>query len=124
MLHRAKIAASSAAVLIGTVALGGCANELAEPTFGERVAAEGGNTTAIADSWTRGESMIAEGRELVDEGEDNIDDGEELVDDGEDLIKRGRREIRRGEELIAGGQRMQRDAEASYRQTRTSQAAL
>lgn len=116
MFHNAKMGIAPVAGLVGAMGLGACANEPAEPTFGERVAAEGGNVTAIAERWTGGEAMIAEGRDLVDEGEENVDDGEELVDEGENLIKTGRREIRRGEELIAGGQRMQRDAEASYRQ--------
>ena len=84
--------------LAAALALAAC--QATEPTFGERVRAEGGRLAAMGEDWTRGERMIREGRELVERGED--------------LIAKGRRDTRRGEKMIREGRELQREAEAAY----------
>jgi len=80
-------------------------------SFAARVAAEGGDYTAIAERWQEGQTSIRRGEDLVEDGEDAIDEGEELVEDGE-------RMVRRGETLIREGRREKAAAEEAYR-TRT-----
>lgn len=107
MLHR--IATATAA--FGLLALGACAAP--EPTFGDRLAALGGETSSLAQRWNDAQEKIAEGRDLVGEGEDDLDEGE-------DLVASGRSKVRNGERMIDEGLREQRAVEQAYRQGQTS----
>jgi hypothetical protein len=98
---------STAPLLLAAAALAGCA--ASEPTFGERVALEGGEVAALGESWTEGREAVERGRALVEEGED-------AVDEGEALAAEGRADIRRGERLIREGREAQAEAEARYRE--------
>ena len=54
-------------VLLAALALAACASP--DPDrFGATVAAEGGATQQIGESWLEGEVMIAEGKELIEDG--------------------------------------------------------
>jgi hypothetical protein len=86
-------------VLLAALALAACASP--DPDrFGAKVAAEGGATQQIGESWLEGEVMIAEGKELIE--------------DGEDLVAKGKKKVRKGEGMVRDGERMMKEAEKAY----------
>ena len=93
-------------VLLAALALAACSSP--DPDrFGAKVAAEGGATQQIGESWLEGEEMIAEGKELIEDGEDDVDDGEDLISDG-------KKKVRKGEAMVREGERMMKEAEKAY----------
>ncbi len=74
-------------VLGGAVLLGGCMSR--EPTFGERVLAEGESRVEMARLW--------------EAGKEDAREGEKRVREGRRLVESGRAQLRKGEQLVASG---------------------
>lgn len=70
-------------------ALAGCASE--EPTFGERLQAEGASLAAIGDQWVEGQTKLERGEELIEEGNELVEEGQKKLEKGERLVEEGRR---------------------------------
>lgn len=75
--------------------LAGCASK--EPTFGERMFAEGETRIEYAKLWeegkndvVKGDKLVNKGRELVEDGRDNLREGEQLVANGKMLAQSSR----------------------------------
>ncbi|NCT40605.1 MAG: hypothetical protein GW778_02965 [Alphaproteobacteria bacterium] len=75
--------------------------------FATQLQAKGSEYSQIADSWKKGDELIAEGKSLVERGEDDISRGEKL-------LKKGNKELKKGESLIRRGQTLKQNAESSY----------
>jgi len=85
------------------VILFGCASP--EPTFGERLQAEGAGLAAIGDQWVEGRKKLERGEALIEEGNDLVEEGQEKLEKGEDLVEEGRRLMEESEqryEALAG----------------------
>ena len=77
--------------------MAGCASE---PSVGDRMISQGGDTLNLGQQWNEGRKLVSEGKDLVEEGEEQIEDGEELIDEGKDNIKEGKKMIRKGKEMM------------------------
>ena len=97
------------------LALSACSSGPDPDTFGGRLALEGGEMTAIGESWTDAQERIERGRALVETGEDRIERGRNQISKGRKAVDRGEDEIARGRRLIAEGERDTASAEETYR---------
>lgn len=87
----------SLTLALGSIALlGGCAS--GEPTFGERLEAEGAGLAAIGERWTEGQEKLERGEELIEEGKDLVEEGRKKQKKGRHLVEEGRRLIEESEE--------------------------
>ncbi|MCK5932593.1 MAG: hypothetical protein KAG89_10535 [Fulvimarina manganoxydans] len=67
-------------------ALAGCASE---PTFGERLVAEGQSRAEMGAQAVQAEKDIARGRQLIEEGRSQERDARAKLDEGQRLVDRG-----------------------------------
>lgn len=67
-------------------ALAGCASE---PTFGERLMAEGQSRAEMGEQAVQAEKDIERGRRLIEEGRSQERDARDKLDEGRRLVDRG-----------------------------------
>lgn len=79
-------------LMISLIMLSGCATK--EPTFGDRVLADGESRVAIAEQWEagkreseKGEKQVREGRKLVEKGRADLREGERLIASGNAAVQ-------------------------------------
>ncbi len=96
------------------VALSGCAAKTEAPSFGSRLALEGGEVAALGKEWNKAQASAAEGRALIGKGEKQIRKGEKEIASGEANIDDGQAKIVRGKRMVTEGERLAAAAEAKY----------
>lgn len=74
-------------LLVAPLLFCSCASE---PTFGDRLIAQGESTRTIGEQWNKGNSLITEGEKQKKKGRQMIEEGEKLIKKGEKNIERGR----------------------------------
>lgn len=86
-----RILAMSTTLLLLT----GCASK--EPTFGDRVAAEGAGIESLGNQWQAGKKLVEKGRKQIRKGESLLARGRESIDSGEAAVEKGERMMRESE---------------------------
>lgn len=77
-------------IIAASGALAGCASE---PTFGERLLAEGETRAALGERAVAAERDIRKGEDLIRRGRDKIQDGEADIERGQSLRGSGTQEL-------------------------------
>lgn len=81
-------------VLAVAMALTGCSHK---PTLGEKMIAQGSDTSTIGKQWVKGDHLIAKGHKRIAKGESLIKKGKSEISAGESMIKKGTK-LKKGSE--------------------------
>ncbi len=85
---------STTAILVATLAvLGACSATGKQPSYGEALQANGGDSVELGKTWEAGNELETKGAKEIAKGQKLIREGEEKIAKGEALIRTGNADI-------------------------------